>query len=180
MNLIQPFAALIKNGVNLTFKLAAAGDNIQLDILPSGKDSKTGVALPPKALIGTAEDLDANLEAYLQKYAASLTTIADVVAKADDDLQAAEKVASETARKAVEDKRKSGKTSTSKPTASPKRKDAASGLIDTDDDTNSEEEGEGGEGDDAATTLNTLNNAPAAMPAQATATGDALSEELFL
>lgn len=182
MKLIQPFAALINNGVTLTFKLAAAGEKIQLDILPSGKDSKTGVALPPKALVGTAEDLDANLEAYLEKYAASLSTIADVVAKADVDLEAAEKAASDTARKAVEEKRNKTKPGKSTPALSgPKKKDATTGLIDTDDD-DAGETGGGEEDEQDATTLDTTGSAaaPAAAPAAAGAADqNALPAGLF-
>ncbi|MBC5767591.1 PRTRC system protein E [Ramlibacter albus] len=173
MKLIQPFAALIQNGVELTFRLKAAGDtNIQMDILPTGKDSKTGVALPPKALIGTAAELDASLEEYLGKYAASVTTIADVVAKADEELQAVEKASSDAARKAVEDKRKTGKSGSAKTSSTTKTKSTDSGLID---------DVGGDDDDDEGTTLNTTSTPPAAAPAaDGAATGDALSKELFI
>jgi PRTRC genetic system protein E len=61
MKLIEHFDALIKAGVVLHFKIAAAGDNVQLDIIPVGKDSKTGVSLPPQALVGSAAEIDAGL-----------------------------------------------------------------------------------------------------------------------
>lgn len=186
MNLIQPFEALIKNGVSLTFKISAAGEQIQLNILPTGKDSKTGVALPPKALFGTAAELDQHLEEFASKYAASVTRIADVVATADADLEKQEKEASETARKAVEDKRankapaKPGVKSTSSTTPSKKR-DMGAGLID--------DEGGGGDDEDededsTNTTLDTTGAgagetpAPAAAPASPPAS-EALSPELF-
>lgn len=165
---------LIQNGVELTFRLKAAGDtNIQMDILPTGKDSKTGVALPPKALIGTAAELDASLEEYLGKYAASVTTIADVVAKADEELQAVEKASSDAARKAVEDKRKTGKSGSAKSSTTTKVKSADSGLI--------EAAGGDDDDDDEGTTLNTTSTAPASAPAaDGAGTGDALSKELFI
>lgn len=187
MNLIQPFEALIKNGVSLTFKIAAAGEQIQLNILPTGKDSKTGVALPPKALFGTAAELDQHLEEFATKYAASVTRIADVVATADADLEKQEKEASELARKAVDDKRnkapaKPGAKSTSSTTPAKKR-DMGAGLIGDDSGGGEDEEHEHDEGA-PNTTLNTTSDgageavAPAAAPASAPAP-EALSANLF-
>ena len=81
MQLITPLLPLLQGGVVLTLRMsAAAGQNIQLDILPQGKDTATGVALAPRALLGTAQELDEHLEAYLQKYATSLTRLADIAA----------------------------------------------------------------------------------------------------
>ena len=108
MQLITPFLTLLQGGVVLTLRLSAtAGGNIQLDILPQGKDSATGVALPPRALVGTAQELDDHLEAYLQKYAASVARVADIVAGADAELQAIEQAASAQAHKAVADRGRS-------------------------------------------------------------------------
>lgn len=152
MKLIQPFEALLRNGVTLTFKVAAAGDQIQLDILPAGKDTKTGVALPARALLGTAAELDANLEAFLEKYAGSVTRIADVVASADQELQAVEAAASTAARKAVEDKRAAktpGKTQ-AKGAGTPKTRDLSAGLTGDD-----EDDGQPDACDGASTTLDT-------------------------
>jgi PRTRC genetic system protein E len=184
MKLIQPFAALIQRGVSLTFNISAAGEQIQLNILPSGKDTKTGVALPPKALIGSAEELDQHLEEYLSKYAGAVTRIADVLATADVDLQAAEKEATDQARQALEEKRNKGTSKPgTKPTSSsaPKKRDLGAGLMDGDDEQEEEEHG-----DTAGTTLQTggtetsLPASPAAS-ASASAPADAagLSSALF-
>lgn len=172
MKLIQPFEALIQNGVSLTLKFAAAGDGqIQLDILPAGKDTKTGVALPPKALFGTAAELDAFLEGFVEKYANSVQRIADVVANADQELQQAEAAAATQARQAVDTKR--ANKSTTKPGAgtkssasTPKKRDLGAGMIgeeggegedDTDDDQVGGNDQRGG--DEAETTLNTAGGA---------------------
>lgn len=173
MKLISPFKSLIQGGVILTLKISAAGgENVQLDILPQGKDSATGVSLPPKALIGTPEEIDASLGEYLQKYAASVARVADVVANADAEL------------KTIEDKSKA-KTSTpsksaSKPAASTPRKDMSAGMLD-----------EGGDDDDeGSTSLVTtggageapaLASAPAAAPAVAPAAAavEGVSPDLF-
>jgi PRTRC genetic system protein E len=134
MQLISPFASLIKGGVILNLKISAAGgENIQLDILPQGKDSATGVALPPKALVGTAQELDTHLEEYLHKYAASLARVADVVAKADAELKTLEDAASAQARQAVTDKSKSNATASksgTRPVAGGARKNMSAGLVD--------------------------------------------------
>lgn len=182
MKLISPFKSLIQGGVILTFKISAAGgENVQLDILPQGKDTATGVALPPKALIGTPEEIDAGLEEYLQKYAASVARVAEVVAKADAELKTIEEAAAAQAKKAIEDKSKA-KTSTpskpgSKPGTSAPRKDMGAGLLDEGDD------------DDGGTTLITTGStgeapAPASAPAVAPAAApaapvEAVSSELF-
>ncbi|MEJ8838157.1 PRTRC system protein E [Ramlibacter sp. AN1133] len=187
MQLISPFASLLKGGVTLNLKISAGGgDNIQLDILPRGKDSATGVALPPKALVGTAQELDAHLEEYLRKYAASLARVADVLATADVELQRLEDAASAQARKALEDKSRS-KASAGKPQGKPAstgaRKDLSAGLVDEGDD---EHDGDGdGEGHDASTALVTTGSAGDALPAASTqsaaaAPGDGMSQALFV
>lgn len=185
MKLISPFKSLIQGGVILTLKISAAGgENVQLDILPQGKDSATGVSLPPKALIGTSEEIDASLGEYLQKYAASVARVADVVANADAELKTIEEAAAAQAKKAIEDKSKA-KTSTpsksaSKPACSAPRKDMSAGMLD-----------EGGDDDDeGSTALITTGGAgeapalasaaaaaPAAAPAAAAVEG--VSPDLF-
>lgn len=167
MKLISPFKSLIQGGVTLTKISAAGGENVQLDILPQGKDSATGVALPPKALVGTPEEIDAGLEEYLQKYAASVTRVADVVAKADAELKTIEEAASAQAKKAIEDKSKA-KTNTpsksgNKPASGAPRKDMSAGMLD---------EGGGDADADGGTTLITTGGAgeapaPASAPAAA-------------
>lgn len=190
MKLIQPFEALIKNGVSVTFKMTAAGDGdqIQLDILPAGKDSKTGVALPPRALLGTAAELDANLEDFLQKYAGAVTRIADVVANADQELQQVEAEAATAARKALEQKRAAkapNKGASAGKPAAPKRNMSA-GLIDNDGDAGGND-GDDDESDEADTTLKTSGAAATETPVAEVATegegaggdGNALSPSLF-
>lgn len=191
MKLIQPFADLIQAGVTLTLKFSAAGaTNIQLDILPQGKDTKTGVSLPPKAIVGTAQELDENLEAFIAKYAPSVQRVAEVVAGADADLQKIEADASAQAKKTVEEKAKSraaakpgaGKASTPAP-----NKDLSKGLLGgeseegSNDDNDDDAPDGGAAGDVAATTLLTTGQgaapATAAKPAAAPAAG--LDESLF-
>lgn len=191
MKLISPFKSLIKGGVVLNFKISAAGgENVQMDILPQGKDSATGVSLPPKALVGTPEEIDASLEEYLQKYAASVTRVADVVANADAELQNIEQAAAAQAKKAVEEKAAKSKTSTpakpgGKSAVPAPRKDLSAGMLNEDDD---ERE------DDGETTLITTGAAaaapapvaqqestPAAAPAAAaTPPVDGVSQDLFV
>jgi len=135
MKLISPFKSLIQGGVILSLKISAAGgENIQLDILLQGKDSATGVALPPKALVGAADEINAHLEDYLQKYAASVARVADVVANADAELKTIEDAAAEQAKKAVEDKSKAkipaSKPGTKAASAAPRNKDMKAGLLD--------------------------------------------------
>lgn len=192
MKLISPFKSLLQGGVILNFKIAAAGsgENVQLDILPQGKDSSTGVSLPPKALVGTPEEIDSQLEEYLQKYATSVTRVAEVVANADAELKKIEDEAAAAAKKAIEDKAKN-KTSTTKSPGKPgttgtRKGDPKAGLLDDGDDENQD--------GDTSTTLITTGGTtsgeksgggepaggtpsePAAAPA---AQGEGVSPDLF-
>lgn len=181
MKLISPFKSLIQGGVILTFKISAAGgENVQIDILPQGKDSATGVSLPPKALVGAAEEIDANLEEYLQKYAASVARVADVVANADAELKSIEAAAAAQAKKAVEEKSKSKSSmppsAGSRSGSSPPPKNMKAGMLDDDVDT-----------DDEPTTLMTTGTAgaPAAEAETshsdpAAGAGNAVSSDLFM
>jgi PRTRC genetic system protein E len=183
MQLISPFASLIMGGVILNLKISAAGgENIQLDILPQGKDSATGVALPPKALVGTAHELDTHLEEYLRKFAASLARVADVVANADAELKIMEDAVSAHTRKAIEEKSKSKATTPrpgTKPVAGGARKHLSAGLVD-------EGEHDADRDDDGtpAALMETgrTGQGPAAAPTHtpAPAAGDGLSQALFV
>lgn len=158
MKLIQPFEALIHAGVTLTLKFSAAGEkNIQLDILPQGKDTKTGMSLPPKAIVGAAQELDENLEAFIEKYAPSVQRVSEVVAGADADLQKIEADASAQARKTVEEKARSRaatKPGVGKATTPAPKKDLTKGLLGAGDETHDDEDdGPVGGDDQAATTL---------------------------
>jgi PRTRC genetic system protein E len=187
MKLIQNFESLIQGGVALTFKVAAAGDRIRLDIIATGKDTKTGVALPSKAILGTATEIDNALDEFLPKYAGSVGRISDVLANADAELAAAEKSSSEAARRAVDEKAK-GKTAGKpnvKSNAGAKR-DLKAGILGGEegggeeggDEEGGDDDGDG-EGSAASTTLNTAT--PAAAPAAAAprAAANALDASLF-
>jgi PRTRC genetic system protein E len=172
MQLITPFVPLLRGGVVLTLRIcAAAGQNIQLDLLPQGKDSSTGVALPARALVGTAQELDEHLEAYLQKYASWVTRVADIVAGADAEMQAIEDAASAQARKAVAER------SRSKPHARAVSSPHASGPVTGDAD---------GDSDDDAPLLSTACGSPTSgavdgiTPSAGAAPGEGISQQLFI
>lgn len=164
MKLIQKFESLIQGGVALTFKVAAAGDRIRLDIIATGKDSKTGVALPSKAILGTATEIDNALDEFLPKYAGSVGRISDVLANADAELAAAEKAASEAARRVVEEKAKG------KP---------AGMLGGEDDGEDGRDDDDNGDGNSGNTTLNTTAAAGTPAAAEPSAAANALDASLF-
>lgn len=143
MKLIQPFAPLIEGGMTLTLKLSRAGDGtVQLDILPVGKDTKTGVGLPPRALVGTAKDLDDNLEAFIEKYAPSVERVTEVLGNADVALKAIEDEAEQQSKAAIEAKKSKSTPakSGSKPATPAPKRDMTAGLINEDDDGSDEHE----------------------------------------
>ena len=175
MKLIQHFEALIKGGVVLNFKIAAAGENVQLDIIPVGKDNKTGISLPPRALVGTASEIDEALDEYLPKYAGSVSRIADVVANADTEIAAAEAAAASQAKRAVEDKSKNKvKAVAGKPSTDTKRGPEKGMLTVDDDDEGSDDDND----NDKGTTLDTTGGLGKPPPGNA-GEGGALSPELF-
>jgi PRTRC genetic system protein E len=171
MQFIQSLEALIQSGVTFSLKLAAAGENVRLDIVATGKSTKTGVALPSKALIGTGKELDDALAEFLPKYAASTTRIHDVLASADSDLAAAEREATETARKAVEEKSRSksnpGVKSAGK-AAPPAKRDLSAGMLAGGDDSGGDDN-DGGEGGDDTTLDASTADAPTSPQSPATA-----------
>lgn len=174
MKLISPFKSLIQGGVILNLKISAAGgDNIQLDILPQGKDSATGVALPPKALVGTAQEIDENLEEYLQKYAASVARVADLVAGADAELKTIEDAAAAQARKAIDEKtRKAAAKPAIKPASgAPPARDVTAGLLESNED-------EGDDDEPSPSTLTTTGGAGQGAAAAA-APVEGVSPDLF-
>lgn len=105
MKLIQSLSPLLAQGVQIKMMLQANGEQIQLDILPAGKENKAGISLPPKSVIGTAAELDENLEAFMEKYGQGVTRISSIIAASDADLERAEKDAQERAKAALEEKR---------------------------------------------------------------------------
>lgn len=186
MKFIQTVEALIQSGVTFSLKLGAAGENVRLDIVATGKSTKTGVALPSKALIGTGKELDDALAEFLPKYAASTTRIHDVLASADSDLAAAEREAAEAARKAVEEKSRAksspGAKSAGKAAPSAKRDLSAGMLGGSDDgggdDIDCDDDGEGG-GDHNTTLDASTADAPTSAQSPANAASGALSPALF-
>jgi PRTRC genetic system protein E len=152
MKLIQSLSALLAQGVQIKMMLQANGDQIQLDILPAGKENKAGIILPAKSLTGTAAELDANLEAFMEKYSQSVAKISSIIAASDADLEQAEKEAQDQAKAALEEKRaKSPAKPATKPTAGTKpgakpARNLDAGLSDPDDDT--EVDGQNGTGNE--------------------------------
>lgn len=139
MKLIQSLSPLLAQGVQIKMMLQANGDQIQLDILPAGKENKAGISLPPKSVTGTAAELDENLEAFLEKYGQSVVKISSIIAASDADLEQAEKDAQEKAKAALAEKQKTAPKPATKPGPSSKAggkpaRDLDAGLSGTDDD----------------------------------------------
>lgn len=140
MKLIQSLSPLLAQGVQIKMMLQANGEQIQLDILPAGKENKAGISLPPKSVTGTAAELDENLEAFMEKYGQSVTRISSIIAASDADLDQAEKDAQERAKTALNEKRANTTAkSASKPGAAGKpgtkpARDLDAGLSGTEED----------------------------------------------
>jgi PRTRC genetic system protein E len=57
MKFIQTIAPLLAQGMQILFKLSQSGEKVQVDILPTGKENKAGILVPPKSLVGTPEEI---------------------------------------------------------------------------------------------------------------------------
>ena len=179
MNFIKQISPLLAQGVQLTLLLKQDGDKVNLAFLPSGKENKAGIVVPTQALLGTAEELDTNLEEWLAKYVGTCLRITSIAGNTDAALKAAEEQAQAEATKALE-ARKANKTTTNRPSPSkPARKPVSLG---TEGSTGSEDEerddGGGDTGSDASTTLDTA-TPPAESPAPAPAGESVLTPDLF-
>jgi PRTRC genetic system protein E len=170
MKFIAHFATLLAAGVSVQLKLAAHGENeIQLDIIPVAKTNKAGIVLTPKALIGTAQELDDNLPAFLDTYISTQSSINTLIEESERELAAA---------KAATDAAKSTSTKTAstqvrkaapsgKPGAPAKVRDMSAGLMDDDD------QGEGTDGEGAGSAEASGGGEPEELAEAGSATGDA-------
>jgi PRTRC genetic system protein E len=179
MKFIQTIAPLLAQGIQILFKLSQSGEKVQLDILPTGKENKAGILVPPKSLVGTPEEIDSELEAFLEKYCASAVRIVSIAASADADLARAEEEAQATARRALEEKRKN-KSTPSKP-ATPAGKKTLSLGVDEDegDDDVADNGGTGTTQDTTAKESGAPASAPPASTAPAPAAEPALTPDMF-
>jgi PRTRC genetic system protein E len=171
MKLIQSLAPVLAQGVQVMLKLSANGEQVQLDILPTGKENKAGIVIPPKTILGTAQEIDEGLEDFMAKYCQSAGRIVSIANSADADLQAAEKEAADKAKQALDEKRKTKTSTPSKPAASTLKKDRTAGLAADDDENGDDNDDEsGGDGPGSGTTLDTSGTAkPAEVPLASTA-----------
>lgn len=136
MNLIKRFASLLATGVTFHLKVSACGDQVQLDIVPVSKENKAGVLLKPQSLIGSAEEIDQNLEAFLASYLTSTGNLQTMIAESEAQLAEAQAEAKAKIGEAV----KAAKNTSAKPAASKPRKvpgsNAATDIDDLEDEPN--------------------------------------------
>jgi len=181
MNLIQQFAALIQSGVTVHIKLSRFGNEVQMDILPIAAGNATGISLPPKALLGTAQELDEALPGFLQTYLHSSSNIQQQIEQATSELKAAEEAAKEQAQAVVKAKQadKSKVTTSKTLTSSPKKtRDMSAGLMGEDDKNDDDQAGDAsvGESNETDKPQVAASTAGSGVPA---VQEDALSADLF-
>lgn len=185
MKLITSIALLLAQGATLQIKFSQPSEGkVQLDILPAGKENKAGILIPPKSIIGTAEELDAELEKFMEAYCSSASRIASTASNVEAEMKKLEDEASAAAKKALEDKRankKPGSGTTTKPSIPAGKKAPSLGLPDDDDEQDEGTATEGGDEDSGHTALDT-SSAPAQSPTPAPAAAPAvpaLTVDLF-
>jgi PRTRC genetic system protein E len=101
MNLFQKFAASAAAGVVFHLTIRSAGNEMRLDILPETNSGKTGILIPPQALIATPEELDANVPGFLDTYLASTKNLNDQITAANAVMAQAEADAKVAVQKAA-------------------------------------------------------------------------------
>jgi PRTRC genetic system protein E len=118
MKFFQKFASLTAAGVVFHVTMRAAGENMQLELLPVADPGKTGIALLPRTFVGTAEELDRDIPEFLDGYLINTSNLREqmdaanvAMKKAEDDAKAAVAKASE-AKPAASSKSNSSPTKT--------------------------------------------------------------------
>lgn len=150
MKLIRSIAKLLAHGVAVNMRVSGTPDKVQIDLLGSApKENKANIHLPALTFMGTPEEVDDQLEEYLEKYCDSAVRITQTAADADEQLRKAEEEAKAAAKAALDAKKAKAP---SKPTGLKKPATPSAGLAGDDDD--NDEGDEDGEGE-AKTTLDT-------------------------
>jgi len=168
MNLFQQLQPLIASGVKFHFKLSAAGDGIQFDIIPVAKENTVGVNLPAQALTATAQELDEKFEEYLSGYLKTTATINTMIEEGEAKLKQAEAEA----RRVIDEKIKAKAESKPKPaSAKPAGKPARNPDADL---------SEMDEEDDATGQTDSAPSEQGAEPPAAKADAQALNPDLFV
>jgi PRTRC genetic system protein E len=166
MNFLKKLAPLCHGGISFAFKVSAASDGmIQLDILPIGK-IECGAGLPAKAITGTAEEIDAGLEQFLDKFLGTVSEVNTAFIDAERQIAAQAALAKEAAAAKVKAKVNAPKTSGATPKATPSLIGADNDFDGTDDDLDGDEK---------------ISSAAGARPKTSDQTqgGNALSADLF-
>lgn len=187
MKFIEQFAPLIAAGVAVQLKLSAHGENeIQLDIIPVAKTNKAGILLTPKALIGTAQELDDNLPAFLATYITTQSSINTLIEESERELATAQAAAKAATEAAKSTSNKSASTParkvapSGKPGAPAKVRDMSAGMLDEDDtDEGTGSDGEGSASSDASGGGVAEELAEAGATGNATASTGGLDASLF-
>lgn len=142
MSLIEKLAPLVAAGVVVHLTLRKAGDKVQLEILPEADTRKTGIAIPPRAFLGTAQELDAGLEDFLPNYVRSATGLNDQIAETAQVMAQAEEDAKQARANAAKPRTvapaKAGSSTASAPSKTVKKANPGAGFLDTDDDADDE------------------------------------------
>lgn len=147
MNLFQKFAPTVMSGVVFHLTMRQAGDLMQVELIPECDAGKTGIVIPPRALLATPEELDEKMPAFLDLYLQSTGSIQQQIEDTKSVMKEAEAAAQETTRKAAEPKGgtkalPAPRGSSSGKPASQKR-DMNAGLGDLDDETGPDAAGSG-------------------------------------
>lgn len=103
MTLFTKLAPLVQAGVVVHLTLRQVGKDMQLEILPVCDAGKTGITVPPRAFLATAEELDEKVPSMLEAYVSAANNINDQIAvtvavmeKAQEDAREATKKAQQT------------------------------------------------------------------------------------
>jgi PRTRC genetic system protein E len=102
MTLFTKFAPLVKAGVVVHLTLRAVGKDMQLEILPVCDSGKTGITVPPRAFLGTPEELDEKIPGMLDTYVSAATDLNDQIAVTTAVMEKAQESAREVTKKAAE------------------------------------------------------------------------------
>lgn len=139
------------SGVVFHLTMRQAGDRMQVELIPECDAGKTGIVIPPRALLATPEELDEKMPAFLDSYLQATGSLQQQIENTRSVMEQAEAEAREASSKAAASKSGTKALPAPRGTAGGKpasqKRDMNAGLDDLDDETGSDAAGGGNTAD---------------------------------
>lgn len=165
MNFFSQLSPLAIAGIKWRMTVSQTGDQMQVDIIPEVAAGKSGISIPPQALIGTPSELDEAFTGFLTNYVSAGTNLNDQIAVANAVMGQALVQAQETVAQAAGKVKKptTGSPAVAKPGVAKDK--TAGGFMDIDEDDDKADQAGGAgalvQGPDSSSAVPGLGETPA-------------------